>query len=64
MAEVRPHEGGRSHAVSAIRDGWIVHKRLVLRAAALAVFVAAVVWPEYEFYRLLRQPTHIGPVQE
>ncbi len=57
-----PHVQGRFNTVSAIKDGWIVHKRLVLRTAILAMSFAAVVWLGYEFYRLLWQPDQIGPI--
>lgn len=62
MAEDHPNERGRFDAVSTIKDSWIVHKRLVLRAAVLAMSIAAVVWLGYEFYRLLWQPDQIGPI--
>jgi hypothetical protein len=38
-----PLERGRFHAVSAFKDGWIAHKRLVLQTAILAMSFAAVV---------------------
>lgn len=57
-----PLERGRFHAVSALKDEWIAHKRLVLRTAVLAMSFAAVVWLGYEFYRLLWQPARIGPI--
>ena len=62
MAEGHPCERGRFNTVSAIKDGWLVHKRLVLRTAVLAMSFAAVVWLGYEFYRLLWQPDQIGPI--
>ena len=62
MGERYLYERGRFNAVSAIKDGWIVHKRLVLRIAVLAMSIAAVVWLGYEFYRLLWQPDQIGPI--
>jgi hypothetical protein len=57
-----PLERGRFHAVSALKDAWIAHKRLVLRTAVLAMSFAAFVWLGYEFYRLLWQPARIGPI--
>jgi hypothetical protein len=74
MAEGHPFSGirskenptsdpGRFSAVSALKEGWIAHKRLVLRTAVLAMSFAAVVWLGYEFYRLLWQPARIGPIQ-
>jgi hypothetical protein len=62
MAEGHPRERGRFNTVSPIKDGWIAHKRLVLRTAVLAMSFAAVVWLGYEFYRLLWQPDQIGPI--
>ncbi len=62
MGEGHPHERGRFNTVSAIKDGWIAHKRLILRTAVLAMSFAAVVWLGYEFYRLLWQPDQIGPI--
>jgi hypothetical protein len=57
-----PLERGRFHSVSALKAGWIAHKRLVLRTAVLVMALAAVVWLGYEFYRLLWQPVRIGPI--
>lgn len=62
MAEGHPRERGRFNTISSIKYGWVVHKRLVLRAAVLAMSIAAVVWLGYEFYRLLWQPDQIGSI--
>jgi hypothetical protein len=50
------------HAVSVLKDRWLVHQRVVLRTAVLVMSFAAVVWLGYEFYRLLWQPDRIGPI--
>jgi hypothetical protein len=47
---------------SALRNWWAEHERGLLIVAAAIMFVAALVWLGYEFWRLLWQPGPLGAI--